>query len=863
VSIWTPDRRLRVFVSSTLGELADERAAVTRAITALRLTPVKFELGARPQPPRDVYRAYLAQSDVFIGMYWQRYGQVVAGGQISGLEEEFDLSSGLPRLLYIKEPASAREPRLANLLSQLEQQASYRTFHTSAELSRLVRDDLATLLSERFVAGAATAADATATRLYRAPGPHLLPVQTTPLIGRDQAIGEVAAMIDAPDMRLVTLTGPGGIGKTRLALAVGELRRDRFAAGVAFVPLAVVAEAELVWAAIGRAVGADLARTDVPMAAIADRLGDDGWLLILDNLEQVVDIAQGLDQLLARCAGLVILATSLVPLGLRAEREYPVPPLSLPADAARLSVKQLTSSPAVALFVDRAQRVRSDFALTDSNAAAVIEICERLEGIPLAIELAAARIRLLDPDSLLHRLVSSLDALGAGAVDLPERQRTLRTTVEWSVGLLGSAERSLLESVAVFVDGWTIEAAATVSGLSDDRALDLSEALVRHSLVQLDHTEFGPRMRMLETIRGFVAERLATRSDAADLRRRHAEFYDALAEDADRPLRGVGWSEWAARLQVEERNLAAAAGWYLDHDPATLPHMLRAVMPLWAFQEDILTEASAWVQELLPSADSLDPQGRAELLWASVMIAREIDDNAATRAAHDRLERVLGSIQDRYLHAVSELAMAAASAVVGDFDGALQEVSRSLEELRTQDEPTWTAMALLIVGSLETAVGRGEDAVRHLTEMRELANRFDNARLIAASSVQLGALAARQGRLTEARAHLDNALEQGLAVHSTRNVTLSLAAFAAVSLAEGDAERAALLLGAADGLRRRAGLRPWPDAPRRVGGDIGVRIREKLGAERFSHTLAAGSRLNQRDAVRIMADHRPAGPETS
>jgi predicted ATPase len=795
-------------------------------------------------------------------MYWQRYGQIVAGGQVSGLEEEFDLSEGLPRLLYVKEPTSAREPRLADLLSRIEQHASYRTFHTSTELSRLVRDDLATLLSERFAAGTTTVADSSATRSYRAPGPHPLPVQTTPLIGRDQAIGEVAAMIGDAHARLVTLTGPGGIGKTRLALAVGERRRERFAAGVAFVPLAMVAEPELVWAAIGRAVGADLAHTDVPMAAIADRLGDDGWLLILDNLEQVVDIAQTLDQLLARCAGLVILTTSLVALGLRAEREYPVPPLSLPADAARLSVKQLTSSPAVALFVDRAQRVRTDFALTDSNAAAVVQICERLEGIPLAIELAAARIRVLDPDSLLHCLASSLDALGAGAVDLPERQRTLRATVEWSVGLLGDAERSLLESVAVFVDGWTIEAAANVCGLSDDRALDLSEALVRHSLVQLDHTEFGPRMRMLETIRAFVAERLATRSDAADLRRRHAEFYAALAEDADRPLRGSGWSEWAERLQVEERNLAAAARWYLDHQPASLPHMLRAVMPLWAFQEDILTEASAWVQELLPSANSLDPQGRAELLWACAMTAREVDDIAATHAAHDRLERVLGSIQDRYLHAVSELAMAATSAVVGDFDGGLQEASRSLDQLRTQDEPLWTAMALLIVGTLETAVGREGDALRHLTDMRELANRSDNARLIAAASVQLGSLAARQGRLNEARQQLDEAVEQGLAVHSTRNVTLSLAAFATVALAEGDAERAAMFLGAADGMRRRAGLRPWPNAPRRAGGDIVVRIREQLGAERFSHALAARGRLNQRDAVRMMASRQSAGAET-
>ena len=690
MSIWTPDRRLRVFVSSTLGELADERAAVTRAITALRLTPVKFELGARPHPPQDLYRAYLAQSDIFIGLYWQRYGQIIDDGRISGLEDEFDLSHELPRLLYIKEPAPDRDRRLADLLTRVEEQASYHTFRTPAQLSRLVRNDLATLLSERFAASRATAAGVGTAASYRTPGPQPLPVQTTSLIGREEAVREVAGMISRPEARFVTLTGPGGIGKTRLALAVGGQLRDRFAAGTAFVPLATIAEPGLVLTAIGRAVGADLAGANAPMSALVERLGDDQWLLILDNLEQVVDIAGDLDELLTRCPGMAILATSLVALRLRAETEYPVPPLQLPADPAQEPVAELAASPAVALFVDRAQRVRRDFALTDGNASAVAEICRRLEGIPLAIELAAARTRLLDPDSLLHRLTGSLDALGTGAVDLPQRQHTLRATVEWSVGLLGGEERSLLESVAVFVDGWTIEAAARVSGFTEVRTLDLAEALVRHSLVHLDHTEFGPRMRTLEIIRAFVAERLAARADGVEVQRRHAEYYVWLAEQADRPLRSLGWRVWAERLQAEAGNLAAAVRWDLDHNPTPVPHMLAAVMPLWVFQDDILSEASSWVERLAPTAESFDALARAELLWAAAMTAREVDDNAAALSARDRLGQALESIEDRYLHAVSEFAMAGISAVVGNLDVALLEATTSVAELRGQDEPLWT-----------------------------------------------------------------------------------------------------------------------------------------------------------------------------
>src|SRR5262245_8889902 len=804
--ILTPDQRVRVFISSTLEELAEERAAARRAIARLHLVPVWYESGARPHPPRAMYRAYLAQSQVFVGIYWQRYGWVAPGMAISGLEDEFRLAAaaGKPMLVYVKRPAPEREPRLAAMIDRIRAAGtvSYRTFTTPRELERLLADDLAVLLSEHFAgdgaevelpagtvtflltdiegstrlwesvpeameealerhnrlvtgviedhggvvvtsrgegdsvfaafasavaaveaagacqlalaaeawpAGAAlrvrmglhtgeahvhdgdyadhapinrcarvkaaahggqvlltkTTRDLVAGRLgggfglkslgefrlrdlagpellyqlthaglpagfppIRTAGgrsPRPLPADTTSLVGREQAIGELAGLLAGPGVRLGTLTGPGGVGKTRLALAVGERAGGRFDSGAVFVALAGVTAPELVVGGIGRAVGADLAGAGAPLPALAEQLGDGSWLLILDNLEQVTGAGRDLDELLARCPAVVIVATSRTALGLRAEREYPVPPLPLPtsppadptglrAGPAGVPLPELMASPAVALFVDRARAVRHGFALTEDNAAAVVEICRRLDGLPLAIELAAARTRLLDPAALLERLSRSLDALGTGTADVPGRQRTLRATVEWSVGLLDDAERSLLEIMAVFAGGWTAEAAAQVAGLGEDRALELTEALARHSLVQLDRTEPGPRLRMLETVRAFVAERLGARPDAAEVARRHASYYRALAAQADRPLRGAGQREWAERLQAEAGNLAAAVRWHLAHDLQPLPHLFRVLWPFWEFHDD-LGEVRDWTGQLLPTAGALDPPARAELLW--------------------------------------------------------------------------------------------------------------------------------------------------------------------------------------------------------------------------------------------------------
>jgi tetratricopeptide (TPR) repeat protein len=412
---------------------------------------------------------------------------------------------------------------------------------------------------------------------------------------------------------------------------------------------------------------------------------------------------------------------------------------------------------------------------------------------------------------------------------------------------LDEAELALLEIVAVFVDGWTVEAAAEVAGLSEDRALELTEALARHSLVQLHSTEFGRRARMLETIREFVAERLAARPDIAEVERRHANHYRGLVEQADRPLRGAGHSEWLGRLDLEAGNLATAIGWYLAHDPLPLPRLFRILFTFWTVR-DHNTQAGTWLAQLVPAAGYFEPEARAELLWTAFVTARDVGDHAAALAARDQLEPLLEQVRDPYMHATSELAMAWASAVDDDFDDALRRALSSLERLRRQDEPIWTGVAAATVGTIEAALDRTEDAYDHLHEAQALAERFDSRWLSAWCRVQLGIVAVARDELADARAVLDEGLELSLIAHTTQVVAMCLAAFARLAFAEGDAEQAARLAGGAAGLRRRAGLTAWP-TQRYAEDELAAVVREKLGSRRFDHLFLAGSQLSRHDAV--------------
>jgi predicted ATPase len=454
----------------------------------------------------------------------------------------------------------------------------------------------------------------------------------------------------------------------------------------------------------------------------------------------------------------------------------------------------------------------------------------------------------LQPAALLARLERSLDALGTGSVDLPERQRTLRATVEWSFGLLDEAEQRMLATLSVFVDGWTVEAAVDVAHLTEDRTLDLLDALAGHSLITVDAVDPEPRFHMLAAVRDLAGERLADSEDLADVERRHAEHFGAFVANADWPAEGQ--AEWAERVRADEENLRVAIGWFLAHDIAPLPHMFRILWLFWQMRGR-MPEGRAWIDEVQHRAGALDDRARAELLFTSAVTAVEVGDDESALAAVDGLDGLAGQIDDPYLESAAQLAISWILPIVDDFDGALRAASIALDGFRLQNDP-FVAFAALTVGMVEMALGNDDAARAHLAMVDELGGRFDNVWLRSSARAQLASLEVRAGRLDEGRALLVQSVDAGDdAELSTLTVTFSLVIAAQLALAEGDARRAAVALGAADGLRRRAGLKAWPSTRRREA-ELVTRVAQAADSWDFEDALAAGAQLSQREAVVLL-----------
>ena len=492
--------------------------------------------------------------------------------------------------------------------------------------------------------------------------------------------------------------------------------------------------------------------------------------------------------------------------------------------------------------------MRQGFELTPGNVSDVAEICRRLDGLPLAIELAAARARLLEPQQLLGRLGRSLDALGQGPTDLPERQRTLRATVEWSIGLLDDPERKMLATLSVFVEGWTIEAAVNVSDFTEERTLDLLDALVRHSLVGVDSTNAQPRFRMLSSIRELAAERLTASADRVEVERRHARYFGSLVEKAEWPTERQ--AEWAERLRAEEGNLGVAIRWFLTHDLRPLPHMFRILWLFWQMR-DLLPESRAWIEELRRRAEALDDRARVELSLICVVTAAEVGDDESALGEVTALERIDSRIDDPSLGSAAQLAISWVRPISGDLEGALQAALAAHEGLRRQKEPL-LGWAALTAGLLELALGRHDAARVHLGEAGTLGGQLGNHWLRATARTQLASLAVATGHLDEARGLLRESVEtREDSELSTQALTFSLVARAQLALAQGDPRPAALALGAAGGLRERAGLRTWPSM-RRSEADLRAGVAGKLGPEAMEQVLAEGSRLERADAIALV-----------
>jgi predicted ATPase len=753
--IRTPDQRVRVFVSSTLDELAPERAAAREAISQLRLTPVLFESGARPYPPRELYQAYLAQSDIFLGLYWQRYGWVAPGMQISGLEDEYQLSTGKPKLIYMKTPAPEREPRLQALLDRIrsEDVASYQKFSTPEELRERIANDLALLLTERFTS---TLEIPVADRL--AP----LRVPRSRLIDRERELAQAKALLGREDVGLVTLTGPGGVGKTRLALQVATDLAPQFADGVAFISLASLNDPDLVIPTVARALGVSQTGDHSLGEHLLAYLQPREMLLVLDNAERLLAAAPLAAQALELAPRLKLLVTSREPLRVREEQLVPVPPLALPDPPYPPDLVHLREIPAVALFIERAREARPDFTLTRENAVTIVEICQRLDGLPLALELAAARLSLLTSAALLARLKRRLPLLTRGARDLPERQQTLRNTIAWSYDLLEAGEQELFRRLAVFVGGFTLEAVEAVcvfdpadtssSEKPEEQAdegavLEQLGQLLDKSLVQTQQgTSEEPRFSMLETIHEYAQEQLAASGEEATMQERHAHYFLRLAEEVWPRLSSPQGDIWLERLSREDANLRAALAWSKANKDALETGLRLAGALYWYwFLLGSLREGRTWLEEMLAntSSERSAARGRA-LLGAGLLAWAEADYEAASFRAEEALS-IVREAQDKRLTGWAESVLGLVRLSQGNTVAArpLLEESRTL--FKDLGDVWNEAFTLYTLGSVVYASGDPAAARAHFEESLRLFQEQGDALYAALVLSALEVMASTQG----------------------------------------------------------------------------------------------------------------------
>jgi predicted ATPase/class 3 adenylate cyclase len=591
-----------------------------------------------------------------------------------------------------------------------------------------------------------------------------LPSIPTSFVGRGRELADVHAMLEDPAVRLLTLTGPGGTGKTRLALEAAGSLVERFPDGVWFVPLAAIEDSRHVGLAVVEALGLSNAQGRPTGELVAEHLGDRSVLLILDNFERVAAAAGWVHDLLSRAPQAKALVTSRAVLNLSEEHEYRVPPLPLPPRAAG-DPRALLESEAVALFVQRARAVSPHFGLKESTAPAVAEVCARLDGLPLAIELAAGHLRLLSLEDLRRRLQARLPLLESRARDLPDRQRTLRNTIDWSYRLLAPDDQALFRRLAVFVGGWTLESAEAVVGTVDGAQGDLLSGLatlVEHSMVWRDEAAGTTRYRMLSTIREYAIGELERSGELAALRRRHAEHLIAVSETANLHLEQPDQMAWLAWFDAEMDNLRAALTWALERSStdedrqATALRFARSLGWLWYTRGDT-REALSWLERVLEAGTEGPRSLRAPVLYLYAAFA------------------------DRQ----------------GQAERAIESLQESVALFRAEDDGSRVAKALNALGDVTFRHGGHTEARRlwddALTLVHDSSNPTDE-HTVGLLTANLGILALEEGRLEEARA----LLERGLAVvhgHGDHRAVAQCQPYLAkAAAAEGDLPRAFALL---------------------------------------------------------------------
>lgn len=703
-----------------------------------------------------------------------------------------------------QEELASRAGLTAKAISALERGARKHPYsHTVRSLAEALgvsKEDRASLLAAVRKRGA-TAAPANVSG-------SALPTFLTPLLGRERELEEIRAFLRK--VRLLTLTGTGGVGKTRLALEAARGTADLFPDGVAFVGLASLRDPSLVISSIVKA----LAPTEVrdPREALLVHLREKRFLLVLDNFEHVLGAALEVAEVIEACPDLAVLVTSRAPFHFRFEQEYPVQPLALPASTRSPGVEEVLASAAGRLFAERAKVASLGFEITPENAASVAAICWRLAGLPLALELAAARVRLMDPATLLSRLDRALSA--GWARDLPERQRTMRTTLDWSHELLDAPQRSLFRRLSVFAGGFTLEAAEEVGvaeGVEAEEVMDLLAGLVGQSLVLAKQGADGTRYGMLEPVRQYALERLEACGEAEEARRRHARYYLSLGEQVGLKLKGPQQPTWLRLLETELGNLRAAIGWSIEHaEIETLAQMAWAMWKFWWLRGH-RDEGRRRMEEALARETGLPAPARAKLLHVAATLGQANGDFESARPLIEESLALFRRLEDKY--GIAEALGTAGLVALGQerYEEGLALLEESVDVFLELGRKRAAGSVLGFAAKAPLVQGDIARTRRLAERALSLAREPGGARDVVCSALHpLAAVARSEGDHERAARLLEESLMISVEIGDEGNVAYCLEGLAAIAADEDELERAARLWGAAGALLEKIEVLTYP-----------------------------------------------------